>query len=104
MVHFKEDYDFTVPYHFHLRQHEYMRVTKGYMDFTVSGKKTRQTPGMEDLHIPAGAKHGFRKPKGVETEMEERAVDDGGRKPTFFRNFFVYGDVSSWFLMNKWRQ
>lgn len=93
ILHVKEDRELTVPYHFHLRQHEYMRVKKGFVDFTLDGKKIRQTPEMEELHIPPRAKHGFTVPKGVEVIMEERSPPDQDGKTLFFRNIFANGDV-----------
>lgn len=72
-----------------------MRVTRGYLDFTLDGKKIRQTPEMEALHIKPGMKHSVHKPQGVWSEFSEEAVPDQDAKTKFFRELFAYGPVSS---------
>lgn len=93
VVNATEDQEFSVPYHFHEHQEEYMRVTRGYLDFIIDGKKVHLTPEMEPLHVKPGMKHSIHKPKGVWSQFSEQAVPDQEAKTTFFRELLAYGPV-----------
>lgn len=87
--------ELIVPYHFHPVGEEYMSVTRGYIDVTLQGKKTRLTPEMGEFHIPAGQRHSLHKPKGVFTMAQERASPDAAGKSRFFEEFFIFGEMVS---------
>ena len=96
LVNVAADREFAVPYHFHPKGHEWMQVRSGYMDFTINSQKTRLTPEMGELHIPAGARHSIFKPKGVAAVVMERSEPDGAGKSLFFEELFALGlEVSS---------
>lgn len=87
-----EDQEFSVPYHFH-NHHEFIRVTRGYLDATLDGKTIRVTPEMEALHIKPGVKHKIHKPKGVWTEASEESLPGQEEVVHFFRDLLVNGPV-----------